>query len=70
MTTITNIEQLGFSGQDVRVRFADGRRVHGHATMRADSDLIDLWVPGGTCYAFALTDGSVAEVTCGKDLDD
>ena len=70
MLSITNPEQLGFFGQDIRVIFKDGRAITGHATMHAADDLIDLRVAEGQGYQFSLQDDNLHEVTCMQELDD
>jgi len=70
MLALTNPEQLGFYGQDIRVVYKDGHELSGHATMHACDDLIDLRVAAGQSYQFSLRDGNLKQVTCLHDIDE
>jgi hypothetical protein len=70
MLAITNPEQLGFAGQDIRLVFKDGHELTGHATMHASDDLIDLRVADGKSCQFSLHDRNLRSVTCLHDIDE
>ncbi len=70
MSVITTPEQLGACGLDIRVNYQDGSLLSGHATMRADNDLVDLVLADGRVVRFSLQDADVREVTCLGSHDD